>query len=112
MRKLRGQRLRGIGEACQQRLVDLDRRRIGDRRLVAQAEIDLAARQLRRNAFAHDRFERTQFLGQTQADFEIAMVDRAQLDRQRAVAGVGFGAGKSGHATQHRLSRGAKGAQW
>ena len=52
------------------------------------------------------------FVGQAQTQFQIAVVDRAQLDRQRAVANIGFGAGKGGHATQHRRIQGAEGAQW
>src|SRR5690606_8349512 len=47
------------------------------------------------------RLEAAQVVRQARAQFEIAMVDRAQLDAQAAVGGLALGTRESGHAADH-----------
>ncbi len=67
----------------------------------AQGTFDLAAREPLAKAFADRAFEIAQGLGQTQMRLQVAVVDRAQLPAQGALAAGALDAGKGGHAVHH-----------
>src|SRR6266567_6592723 len=65
--------------------------------------IDLAPLDLRGQELAHGRVERAQLVWEAYLDIQIAMVDRTQLDDQRAARQLGGARGETGHAHDHRL---------
>jgi hypothetical protein len=82
-------------------IVDADLAGAGIGRLEAQVDVDLAARQLGGGTLAQYRLDRAQFFGQARIELEIAVIDRAQLERKRAPAGLGFRTREGGHAADH-----------
>src|SRR5690606_12175966 len=67
----------------------------------AQRDVDLATAELRGDALAEIAFQRTQLLGQPQADLEVAVIHRAQLPGKAPPGATRFTPGESGHALNH-----------
>src|SRR5258708_28385030 len=66
--------------------------------------IDLAPLDLRGQELAHGPVERAQLVREAYLDIQIAMVDRTQLDDQRAARQLGGARGETRHTHDHRLA--------
>jgi hypothetical protein len=67
----------------------------------AHRQVQLAARDARRDTLAQRRFQRAQFIGQAHAELEEPVVDRAQFTAQRAPFGRALAGREGGHAADH-----------
>jgi len=103
---------RQIGELLEIGLVEAQLGRTVRRAAQTQGQVQLAARDALRGALAQRAFLRTQLIGQAQAEFEIAVVDAAQLHGNAPQRSVAFNLGVGGHAADHAHSGGGERGQW
>jgi len=68
---------------------------------IADAAIDLAAREARRDRFAHRRLQGAQLLGDPRLELEVAMVHGLQFDREASLVAILCRGREAGHARDH-----------
>jgi hypothetical protein len=83
--------------------VDRKRRCAGRRPGQCDPAVDLAPLELSDQDFAHRSLEHAQFVGQTQLQVEVAVIDRPQLDAERAAGQLSPHRREAGHAQDHGL---------
>ncbi len=95
-----------VQQAGSQLAVELHAAAVAARRLgETQGGVDLAAADLRADAFPHLRLQHPEFLGQAQAVFQEPMVDAANLPADAPEIVLPLDAGEAGHTLDHGCFR-------
>ncbi len=88
-------------ELIEQRGVELQRNMAGRALLQSDTALDLATREPRSDQLAHAGLERAELVGEPELDVQIAMIDRTDLDAERAERKLLGHRGVAGHAVDH-----------